>query len=60
MSRSMSSTNKGNYEFCKDCIYREDNSDKKYPCSKSHRAVRGEIKYERDFHICLLKEIKNA
>jgi hypothetical protein len=50
----MSSTNKGNYKFCLNCKYKLNKG--KYPCSKSHRAVRGDIKYERDFTECLLKE----
>ena len=56
MSNNMSSTNKGNYIFCENCIHKlNDNS--KYPCSQSHRKVRdsGGVKYERDFKMCGLK-----
>ena len=49
----MTSTNKGNYKDCKNCIFKLNNEDK-YPCSKSHKAVReasGEI-LERNFKTC--------
>ena len=50
----MTPTNKGLYTFCINCKHR--NKKSKYPCKYSHRKVRGDIKYERDFKICLLKE----
>lgn len=58
---NMSSTNKGNYDFCSDCEFKIQKSDKKYPCLKSHKAVRisDGVKYERDFNMCQLKEIVN-
>lgn len=56
----MTPTNKGNYLFCEDCKHKIlkpfDKSSEKYPCYYSHRAVRGDIKYEKDFQVCLLKE----
>lgn len=56
----MTPTNKGNYEFCDDCIHQIkepfDESSRRYPCYYSHSKVRGEVEYERDFKICLLKE----
>jgi hypothetical protein len=59
----MTPTNKGNYSFCKDCKYHIkkafDISSEKYPCYYSHRKVRGDIKYERDFKECLLYEKEN-
>jgi hypothetical protein len=60
----MSSTDKGNYEFCHDCKYHIkvpfDASSIKYPCYYSHSAVRGDVKLERDFKVCLKyeKEVK--
>jgi len=54
----MSSTNKGNYIQCENCIYIL-NEKIKYPCSQSHKNVRksGNVKYERDFTFCgLYKE----
>jgi len=60
----MSSTDKGNYVFCHDCKFKIkvpfDASSLKYPCYYSHNAVRGLVKYERDFKECLKyeKEIK--
>ncbi len=53
----MTPSRKGLYSFCDDCKFKL-NDGSKYPCSKSHKQVRGDIKYERDFRICLLKEIK--
>jgi hypothetical protein len=54
----MTTTNKGNYTFCTNCKYRIitpfDVSSEKYPCYYSHRAVRGDVRYERDFKQCLL------
>ena len=55
----MTSTNKGNYSFCYDCKHLLSNS-AKYPCSKSHKEVRGEIKYERDFTVCLKRELTDG
>jgi len=53
----MTPTNKGNYEFCHDCKYHIkepfDASSKKFPCYYSHFAIRGNVKFERDFKICL-------
>jgi len=53
-------TNKGNYSFCIGCRYhipeQFDVSSAKYPCMWSHAAVRGLVKYERDFTKCLLKQ----
>lgn len=58
----MTSTNKGNYLFCSACKYYIskpfDASSVKYPCYYSHKAVRGDVKCERDFKVCLLKETK--
>lgn len=58
----MTPTNKGNYIFCKDCKYHIekpfDKSSKVYPCYYSHSAVRGDVKRERDFEKCLLREPK--
>lgn len=58
----MSSTNKGNYSFCNGCKYHItkpfDISSERYPCMYSHKAVRGDVKYEKDFKICLLREEK--
>lgn len=56
---NMSSTNKGNYTFCNDCLFKLNNNSR-FPCSKSHRAVRrsGGVKYERDFYTCNLKVLK--
>ncbi len=56
----MTSTNKGNYQECITCIFRIKYSEnivcsEKYPCYYSHKAVRGLVKYERDFTKCLLK-----
>jgi hypothetical protein len=60
----MTPTNKGNYSFCSDCIYHIsvpfDASSIKYPCYYSHKAVRGDVKYEQDFKVCLLKEQENG
>lgn len=52
-------TNKGNYLFCDNCVYQL--SEGKYPCAKSHSQVRrsGGVRYERDFKICGLLEIKD-
>jgi len=58
----MTPTNKGNYSFCIGCKYHIpkpfDASSEKYPCYYSHSEVRGEVKYEKDFKECLLKETK--
>lgn len=50
----MTSTNKGFYEQCKDCLYKLEIPGKRYPCMNSHKAVRksGGVKYERDFTKC--------
>jgi hypothetical protein len=53
----MTPTNKGNYPFCHDCKFKiKDASSTKYPCYHSHNAVRGGVKYERDFKECLKYE----
>jgi hypothetical protein len=56
----MTPTNKGNYTFCNDCKYHIkktfDASSIKYPCYYSHSAVRGEVKFEKDFTTCLKYE----
>lgn len=54
----MSSTNKGLYEQCSNCIFKIQNEQSKYPCIKSHKAVRSSdgVKYERDFKLCRLFE----
>lgn len=52
----MTPSRKGNYTFCDNCIHQIKSSNLKYPCTKSHKQVRGDIKYERDFVICLQKE----
>lgn len=52
----MTSSRKGLYDICAGCKFKIQEG--KYPCSKSHRQVRGRVKYERDFDICLLKERK--
>ena len=60
LGNKMTSTNKGNYKQCEDCEYKIlkafDASSEKYPCYYSHGAVRGDVKYERDFSKCLLWE----
>ena len=53
----MTPTNKGNYKFCETCKHKL-NIDVKYPCTYSHKQVRGDVKYERDFTMCLLYEWK--
>ena len=54
----MTPTNKGNYLFCVNCIYMIRDSLLKYPCVKSHKQVRSSdnVKYEREFKMCRLKE----
>lgn len=54
----MTPTNKGNYLFCVNCIYKIKDSLLKYPCIKSHKKVRSSdnVKYEREFKMCRLKE----
>ena len=53
----MTPTSKGNYKQCDDCKHKTNTGDR-YPCTYSHSKVRGDIKYERDFRICLLWEAK--
>lgn len=59
----MTSTNKGNYEFCECCKYQIakpfDVSSEKYPCYYSHASVRGDIGRERELSVCLLRESKD-
>lgn len=56
----MTPTNKGNYTFCDSCKFKIvkyfDASSEKYPCYYSHYAVRGDVKYEKDFKECLKYE----
>lgn len=56
----MSSTFKGLYSFCINCVYRKENIRSRYPCIQSHKAVRksANVKYERDFKMCGLKKEK--
>ena len=49
----MTPTNKGNYVFCDNCLYKKEYSKEKYPCYYSHKAIRGDVKFERDFKVCL-------
>ena len=51
----MTPSRKGLYAECVGCRFLlKDGS--KYPCSKSHKEVRGKVRYERDFTKCLVRE----
>ena len=60
----MAPTRKGLYSFCIDCKYKIRELDYvstaylRYPCEYSHKAIRGKVKYERDFKECLKYERK--
>ena len=61
-----SSTFKGRYEECDNCIHQfYDGLKKRFNCKHSHNAIRKSangvgvgVKYERQFKYCRLKEIK--